>query len=119
MEYIVVFAVLLLSLGFTFYPLFRPGSEDWAFNGNPRIREGLEYDKNALYQQIIELDFDHDLGNIEESDYEMARNELKSQAAGVIARLNAGEGEDLRCSACGEQLAPNDKFCPFCGQKQA
>jgi len=126
MDFFLAVLILLASLAYVFYPLFGQQKSVQAITEKERIREGLLFDKEAIYQQILELDFDRELGNIEEDDYNRSRDDLKKQAARVITALSSSAGENgikkagkaLLCINCQENLAPDDKFCPYCGQKQ-
>ena len=118
MEYFSVILILILSLIYVFYPLIKPSKNTYTFDSDERIKEGMEYDKNILYQQILELDFDHELGNIESEDYKISSKELKIQAAKLISTMN-GSSDPLanHCVQCGKAISADDKFCPFCGNK--
>ena len=127
MDFFFISLILLASIVYVFSPLFRSAKDKSSFNAKNRIQEGLLYDKNTIYQHIIELDFDHDLGNIDESDYQKTRNELKKQVGTVIKEIKGdlskteskseSPAQSRFCRHCGKKISKNDKYCPFCGQK--
>jgi rRNA maturation endonuclease Nob1 len=128
MESIIAGLLFFGVLVFLLMPLLgRKSSLDFGDDG--RLMEQLEYDKENIYQQIKELEFDLELGNITQDDFQELSTDLKAQAAEVLMRIDATtkkkgmkvEGkrktmDQKFCQSCGEQVTEHDKFCHHCGQ---
>jgi hypothetical protein len=125
-------ALLLASIPIVAGPLYRqkrrkPTDEE---RTTPREQRG--------YKQILlalrDLDFDHQLGLVDEADYMQLRTTLLAEAAEAYEQKTPGK-EDLeqfiekavrdrrqhigngqgRCANCGADLDLADKFCAACG----
>src|SRR3990172_9536451 len=91
-------AALLLSaavFGLVGYPLLHPGrrqSVERPIDGHRR--EALLSQRDAAYAAIKELEFEHQLGNLSEQDFEDLRDRYRDRAAGVLQQLDALEREE-------------------------
>jgi hypothetical protein len=89
----VFLAALLMSavaFGVLAHPLLRPrrpGSTKDRVDG--RQREELLSQRDAAYAAIKELDFEYQLGNLSEQDYEDLRARYRDRAVGVLRQLDA------------------------------
>lgn len=83
-------AFLLTAAAFAFVllPLFRKPEID---TGARELNELLVRRDLAL-NDIRELDFDHDLGNLSEEDHELLREQSKRHAVDILKQLRAQEG---------------------------
>ena len=55
-----------------------------------RTRVALEREKNLLLRSIKELEFDHAMGKVSESDYEEMVGRLRSRAVRLLQQLDSG-----------------------------
>ena len=125
-------ALLLVSIPIVAEPLLRkkrlkPLNEKGSSQGSQR-----SYEQTLL--ALRDLDFDHQLGVVAESDYQQIRASLMVEAAEAYEqttpdegdldqliekavsdrRQNIGNGHD-RCANCGADLEPAYIFCAACG----
>jgi len=79
----------LAALGFAVSPLIRhPRGRS---NGEAEVSELLTQRDLAL-DDIRELDFDRDLGNLSEDDHQELREQSKRRAVAILKELQAEEG---------------------------
>lgn len=96
----------------------------------------LQEQRDAVYQAIKDLEFDHQVGKVAEADYQAFDAQLKEQAVGILKQIDA-----LRAAEADPQLglrleaeiaalrrvdgyaptaasvaAASTKFCPQCGR---
>lgn len=77
------------------------------------MRQALEAQKDALLEQIRDLDFDHETGKVPEQKYRQRREELAAEAAAILRELDTlapaanGAGQEDQEMA-GEGLAAGD-----------
>jgi hypothetical protein len=105
----------------------------------------LQESKDQLLSTLKELEFDHRLGKLSDTDYQQLRTEVegkalrvmeqldedasRSQSPGVRAQIEAevaarrsGSADELvqppaSCSSCGAPRATADRFCAACGNR--
>ena len=84
---LMIAVTFILVLGFSVQPLFlrRELRED---NGRP-IKEVLELKKQAIYDQIKELELEHEMGTILPADFQRNRNELKLEVSAIMDQLKS------------------------------
>jgi ribosomal protein L32 len=117
--------------------------------GTRRQRLELTERKEQVYASIKEMEFDHSLGKISETDYDALRGGLEGEAVEILRRIDAlaGDGDDpvagvdarierdiaaqrqaavasapsdhAFCHNCGESRTSAHRFCPHCGQSFA
>lgn len=96
--------------------------------------------RDELFATIVALDFDHDVGKLDEDEYRQERDDLKRQAMVVLRLLDdAGSGAEAdgevrrfssepddrslpgggalgtACASCGARVEAGDRFCSACG----
>jgi hypothetical protein len=102
-----------------------------------RTRAALEREKALTLRSIKELEFDRAMGKVSDVDFSEMAGRLRSKAAGLIQRLDAGstyreqiDHELARrrgttappapasgvCGACGTANDADARFCKQCGQ---
>lgn len=103
-------------------------------------RAPLEELRDELFAKLVALDFDRDIGKLDEDEYRLERDDLKRQAAAVLRLLDevaltpdvrAGAGARAAsgvatpapspvagalCVVCGAEIRAGDRFCFACGQ---
>ena len=85
-----VFALLgllaaLLALAFVLYPILRPGP---SARGESEATDLAER-RRAIYQQILDVEFDQQLGKMDDADARGLTDELLRQASALIAQESA------------------------------
>jgi hypothetical protein len=101
-----------------------------------RTRAALEREKALTLRSIKELEFDRAMGKVSDVDFAEMAGRLRSKAAGLIQRLDAGstyreqiDRELARrgvsappalaagvCGGCGTANDADARFCKQCGQ---
>jgi hypothetical protein len=102
--------------------------------------EELLAQRDAAFQALRDLNFDHRVGKISDEDFAVFEANLKQVAADALRALDEWEQEadrllegvvwrqakarrpaegesDRRCPECGRLAAPEDKFCASCGAR--
>jgi hypothetical protein len=84
--------------------------------------EQLRARREALYESVRDLDFEHAMGKIGDADHQATRGELMREAAAVLRELDrepaAGHAPGsaaAACPSCGEKSPPGARFCDACG----
>jgi cytochrome c-type biogenesis protein CcmI len=104
--------------------------------------ERLEHERGLAVQGLRELEFDHEMGKIDEADYRSLRAKLEERALATMTALESvrktGRAATLRvasrrakpspisaqtsairqvnfCPQCGVRAAPRHNFCSDCG----
>lgn len=84
---------LLLIVGLVVIrPLLSPSTEEATFAhaaAPVTMRQALEAQKDALLEQIRDLDFDHETGKVPEDRYRQRREKLAAEAADIFRQLDA------------------------------
>ena len=134
-----VAAVLLLAVVFYIaVPLVASRGRLFRQTNNARVRQ-LTEQKEQLYATIKELEFDHQLGKLLETDYLRLREDVEQQALEVLHVLDQVDGgashlevqESLEkeilqrragsappvCPSCAIPLRADDLFCSQCGAR--
>lgn len=95
--------------------------------------ERLEHERGLAVQSLRELDFDHEMGKVDENDYASLRATLEARALTAMSALQragqAGRGARLRIASRNRRRSVPEssvetprgssgrriKFCPQCG----
>lgn len=142
---VLIALLVVVSIAFVAYPLFRRSDElDVAFVGNTDpLWEGLVTQRDATYAAIKDLENDHAMGKLSDSDYRSLRVKYEIKAAAILQELDnlngskangrSGAASDemierevvrlrrastnvsLACPKCGTPHAADDVFCAKCG----
>jgi len=145
MIYVVVLMLILAAIAAVAWPLLNPARPSTAAEGerSPELEE-LAGQRDNAYQAIRELEFDHQLGNLSQQDYQSLRERYRSEAAAVLRQLEQARGPEKEtvaaspvvsprvararkapeaatatdgrtCPACGKSVPAHDRFCWHCG----
>ena len=88
MIYIAVLMLMLSAIGVVAWPLLNSAKAPIATDGEPRPElEELAGQRDAAYRAIKELEFEYQLGNLSQQDYQTLRERYRSEAAGILRRL--------------------------------
>jgi rRNA maturation endonuclease Nob1 len=99
--------------------------------------------KNVIYRNLRDLEFEHKMGRLSDTDFQQLEAGYKSEAAGLLQRLDQLDADDLtdasiekdiaarkarlnrsrpkgqkesrRCPACGAEAMPGKQYCGDCG----
>lgn len=92
-------------------------------------RADLESQREVIYRDLRDLDFDHGAGKLSDADYQQLRRQLQQRAAAVLMHLDETDVDyeqdlDRRvrsrrrmrvCPSCQVDLTSPSRFCPNCG----
>ena len=149
MDTVVIAACIALFLGSVIYsmmPLLNPKScENLASHQNKQRWLALQERKEQLYASIRELEFDHSMGKLAPTEYQLHKHNLEQEAVAVLGKLDESgrheESNDLIarierdiaklrlqhaeheagangfCASCRTEIAPDHRFCPYCGER--
>ena len=132
---LIAFAALLAVA----YPILaRTTASEPAMTSAGETVDELLAQRDAVFQALRELRFDHAVGKITDEDYVAFEGSLKQTAADSLRALDEWEARTdpvlgpemervvagrialvaaggIACSSCGRPAAPDDKFCGRCG----
>ncbi len=140
MTYLAILVMMLIAFALVGWPLVSSPRGPRRQVAETSPSDKLVGDRDAAYQAIKELDFEHDLGNLSESDYRTLRDRYRGEAAATLQKLDsvaeasasteppspaaAAPTETvskkrtetgLTCPSCGSQSQPDYLFCAACG----
>jgi len=90
-----VLALALLSGLFVAWPLLEPEKYALATAGDRRV-SALLAEREEVLDSIAELDFDYEMGKMDESAYQVRRAELLRRGAEILRELDALRGKGGR-----------------------
>jgi len=119
-------SLLIISLPFVIIP-FQQGSLKKKVLPVELIRP--ENERLAVLSSLRDLDFDYQIGKVNEEDYTGLRGRLVVEAAHSLqeteevdevealiqARKTTKKSISLACTMCGEPIGTDIRFCPRCG----
>jgi hypothetical protein len=92
----ILFTCAVFALGALYYVFFFPGE---VFSGEEKTRLGyLRERKEAVYENLRDLNFEYKAGKVPDADYQSMRTSLEEEAAAVlaeIARLEQAAGQEV------------------------
>jgi hypothetical protein len=140
MTLLVILLVMLAAFTVVGWPLVSSARDARREPGGSSPRNDLIARRDAAYGAIKELDFEYQLGNLSESDYEGLRVRYRREAAAILRELDtvargAGAGEASSngpaipamvapvasaqavppCPSCGRSTEAGDRHCGSCG----
>lgn len=115
MELVFAALVVLAALGFVIRPLLGSRGAAWssvdaAYDGDPT---SLADRRLAVYREVLDLDFEHQLGKLDDSDYRMLSAACLARAASLLGEDDArdaavDERVEREIAAMREELKPPD-----------
>ena len=132
MTLVAIFAVMALSFGAIAWPFLGRRVNGDAARKPIAPWDDLVSQRDTTYQALKELEFEYNLGNLSDADYADLRERYRTQAAGVLQKLDtATEHIDLedappaalagspgtRCPSCSEAIVEGDSYCARCGAR--
>ncbi len=91
MEQIAIIALIVGCLAYIFWPERNPFIQA----DKTRI-DSLRERKDAIYENLRDLSFEHMAGKFTEADYEVQRRGLEEEATAVIAEMELLEARGMR-----------------------
>ncbi len=147
MEIVAIALMIVVAVAIVAWPFFNPVEESeagLASSADPVV-EGLVVQRDAAYAAIKDLEFDHEMGKLSDTDYHSMRAKMESKAVALLQeldghqlsahqRVGVGANGDaiiereiqrlrrtphtssgLACPKCGTAHAAGDAFCAKCG----
>jgi len=132
---------MLAAIAVVAWPLLNSAKTPAVADGElgPELEE-LAGQRDTAYRAIKELEFEHQLGNLSQQDYQALRERYRTEAAGILRQLErarrpeketvavpAGSRAQSKaapapapttartCRACGNSVPADDRFCWHCG----
>src|SRR3990172_1942287 len=93
MTLVAIFTVMALSFGAIAWPFLTR-----RVNGDPAPKpvtplDDLVSQRDTTYQALKELEFEYNLGNLSDADYADLRERYRTQAAGVLQKLDTATAD--------------------------
>jgi hypothetical protein len=136
----------ILAAGYTLMPLFREPRHYLAVDLLAETElDRLSDRKAVIYRSLRDLEFEHGMGRLSETDFKRLEAEYKNEAASILQKLDQLDAsekldekiekdiasrksklytsdskpaqESLRCPSCGAEVIPGKKFCADCGRQ--
>ncbi len=83
---VLLFGGFLVALGLFVYVFYQPRT---IAGGQAKTRLSyLEERKEAVYENLRDLSFEHKAGKLSDADYEQQREVLEDEAAGILAEMS-------------------------------
>ena len=143
MIYIPVLMLMLAAIAAVAWPLLNSAKAPAAAQGELSLElEELAGQRDAAYRAIKELEFEHQLGNLSQQDFQALRERYRTEAAGILRQLERARRPEKEtvpvsagsqaqssksapapasavggrtCPACGKSAPADDRFCWHCG----
>jgi hypothetical protein len=91
---IYLIACLMLTVACLFYVFYLPGT---LFVGPVKNRAGYLYErKDAVYENLRDLNFEYQAGKVPDVDYASLRSSLQDEAAAILAEIASLEERSAR-----------------------
>jgi len=139
-------AVVIAAAWFTLRPLFKEPETDLGIEMLAETElDRLLQRKNVIYRNLRDLEFEHKMGRLSDTDFRQLEAGYKSEAAGILQKvdqLNTDEliddsiekdvaarkaklyrsrpktnKESRRCPACGAEAISGKRYCADCGHQ--
>ena len=85
--------LVVLALAFVAYPLLRPRAAPDAHVAEVDEAAGSTVDRYNVYREMLDLDFEHRLGKLNDDDYRELSEACLARAAELLAQEDARESE--------------------------
>ncbi len=118
--------LILVAIGPAYYVLvpFRSGKVEAAGEEAATRATALELRKVNLYKQIREVEFEREMGLVNDEDFDRTKADLVAEVAEVMRELEGMPGDQIPpengaaasgCPNCGTPIVPGARFCTQCG----
>jgi hypothetical protein len=83
---VAILACAMVTLGTLFYVFYLPGR---LHMGPDKTRlTYLQERKDAVYENLRDLNFEHQAGKLPDQDYQSLKSSLEEEAAGILAEMS-------------------------------
>src|ERR1700731_376395 len=86
---VAILACAMVTLGTLFYVFYLPGRLQMG-PGQTRLAY-LQERKDAVYENLRDLNFEHQAGKVPDQDYQSLKASLEDEAAGILAEMSGLE----------------------------
>lgn len=137
MIYLVIIVLMLVAFTVVGWPLVGSSRVFAPQRGEASRVDALSSQRDTAYRTLKELEFEYELGNLSDSDYQSLRERYRREAAAVLQKLDAAVKEapsghaaeamqtatslsgqaGLLCPSCGKPGGAADRFCWSCGAR--
>src|SRR3989304_353015 len=115
MAMVAIFAGMALSFGAIAWPFLGRRVSGDAAREPARPWDDLVSQRDTTYQALKELEFEYNLGNLSDADYADLRERYRTQAAGLLQKLDtATEHIDLEDAPPAVPAGSPGTTCPPC-----
>ena len=131
----IVFSAAIVTLGALFFTLF-VRTKDIPEPVPVSPTQHLEDRKQAIYENLRDLQFEYRVGKLSDGDYQLTKQALQRELAGVLAGIEetnaklgvspsravsrpAAKTLGMVCPHCGASFKQALKFCGECGKAMA
>lgn len=141
MTYVAILLVMFVAFTLVGWPLIGPARSSGHESDDGSAWSDLVGRRDAAYRSIKELDFEYELGNLSDADYQRLRQRYRRDAAATLRKLDvaasgstgapaAGAGASpaeaptaplpsgLICPSCAAPVEAGDRYCWSCGAQQ-
>ncbi len=138
MTYVAILLLMLVAFTVVGWPLIAESRSQRRESGASSPYDDLVGQRDVAYRGIQELDFEYELGNLSEPDYQRLRQRYRSEAAATLQKLDAAVAvggdappsgrvastgaapsdsiqAELSCPSCGRPTEAGDRHCWGCG----
>ncbi len=91
MEYVLASVVVALALAFVTWPLLRSSAPEVELASADATRDGSVRRREAIYQEVLELDLDHRMGKVSADEYQLLTADSLARAEALLAEDDAAE----------------------------
>ena len=132
MTLVAIFTVMALSFGAIAWPFLGRRVNGDAARKPIAPWDDLVSQRDTTYQALKELEFEYNLGNLSDADYADLRERYRTQAAGVLQKLDTATADvgpeeappavlagspEMACPSCHEAIVEGDTYCARCGER--
>ena len=112
---LLLFLIFISTIYFTVYPLFSQQRPQIDSDIN-QYETSKKRQLKTLFQQIREVEFEHEMGITAEEDFNRTRDELKLEASKLLKNnVEPPNLEQKNCKKCNHENELNNKFGSNCG----
>ncbi|NOZ09205.1 MAG: zinc-ribbon domain-containing protein [FCB group bacterium] len=117
---IVVFIILIAAVYFTLMPFMSEKVLARYQNANQDEYSADELKKINLLRQIKEVEFEREIGIIDQEDFHRVKSELMNETRDVMESIEsekttAPKSAPEHCPKCSARVPKGSKFCGHCG----
>lgn len=133
MTYVAILVMMLAAFAIAGWPLLSSVRQKRLLAGGVSAVDELLSRRDSAYNAIKELDFEYELGNLSQPDYQDLRDRYRARAAAVLQELEetmartgtqTAEGGGAQtadgprpCSTCSSPTEQGDEYCWSCGTR--